>query len=35
MNKKKKSDLPKCPGPDKCPLKTVHVENGEESCLGC
>ena len=35
MNKKKKSDLAKCPGADKCALKTIHPENGEECCLGC
>jgi hypothetical protein len=35
LTKKNKSELPKCPGPEKCPLKTKHKENGEECCIGC
>ena len=35
VSRKKKSELPKCPGPDKCPLKIKHPENGEEYALGC
>jgi E3 ubiquitin-protein ligase MYCBP2 len=35
LNRKAKSDLPKCPGPQACPLKMRHVPNGEEQALGC
>mmetsp|Transcript_23513 Transcript_23513/g.41672 ORF Transcript_23513/g.41672 Transcript_23513/m.41672 type:complete len:608 (-) Transcript_23513:48-1871(-) len=35
LNRKAKSDLPKCPGPQNCPLKMRHVANGEEMALGC
>lgn len=35
LSQKTKDQLPKCPGPEKCPLKTVHPPNGEEYSLGC
>ena len=30
LNKTSKSKLPKCPGPDECPLQIKHPPNGEE-----
>jgi hypothetical protein len=35
VSRKKKNDLPKCPGADKCSLKSKHPANGEEYALGC
>lgn len=35
VSKYEKSKLPKCPGPNKCPLKCKHPDNGEEFALGC
>lgn len=35
MNRKAKSELPKCPGKEACPLKVQHLPNGEEQALGC
>ena len=35
MSKKPRSELPKCPGVEKCPLRIKHPENGEEYSLGC
>jgi E3 ubiquitin-protein ligase MYCBP2 len=35
MNKKPRSELPVCPGPEKCPLRRPHPPNGEEFSLGC
>ena len=35
MSRKPKSELPKCLGPDKCPLRIQHPPNGEEYSLGC
>jgi len=35
LTKKKKEELPKCPGPSLCPLKIRHPANGEEFALGC
>ena len=35
LNKTSKSKLPKCPGPDECPLQIKHPPNGEEYSLGC
>lgn len=35
MSRKPKSELPKCSGPDKCPLRIQHPPNGEEYSLGC
>ena len=35
MTTKSKKDLPKCPGPDKCPLRIQHPPNGEEFSIGC
>eukprot|EP00826_Nyctotherus_ovalis_P013748 TRINITY_DN1375_c0_g1_i9.p1 TRINITY_DN1375_c0_g1~~TRINITY_DN1375_c0_g1_i9.p1 ORF type:complete len:432 (+),score=91.22 TRINITY_DN1375_c0_g1_i9:404-1699(+) len=35
VNKIPKDKLPKCSGPDKCPLKTSHPPNGNEYSLGC
>lgn len=35
LTKKKKSELPKCPGPGKCPLGIAHPPNGTEFAIGC
>ena len=35
LTKKGRSELPKCPGVNKCPLKVSHPANGEEYALGC
>ena len=35
MSRKSKSELPKCEGIDKCPLRIKHPDNGEEYALGC
>eukprot|EP01083_Nonionella_stella_P095741 268877_1 len=35
MTTKPKKDLPKCPGPDACPLGIDHPANGEEYSIGC
>lgn len=35
ISRKKRSELPVCPGPKKCPLKIKHPANGEEYALGC
>jgi len=35
LTKKKRSELPVCPGPKKCPLGIKHPPNGEEFPLGC
>jgi hypothetical protein len=35
LTKKKQSELPKCPGLARCPLKIKHPQNGEEYALGC
>ena len=35
MSRYERNRLPKCPGPEKCPLKIKHPENGEEFALGC
>ena len=35
MTTKSKKDLPKCPGPEKCPLRLEHPPNGEEFSIGC
>jgi hypothetical protein len=35
LTKKKKSELPVCPGPDQCPLGVDHPPNGTEFALGC
>ena len=35
VSRKKKSELPKCPGPTRCSLKCKHPENGDEFALGC
>ena len=35
VSQKKKSELPKCGGPQTCPLKVKHPDNGEEYPLGC
>lgn len=35
VSRKKKSELPQCPGGDKCPLGVKHPANGEEYALGC
>lgn len=35
VSRKKKEELPKCPGAAKCPLKVDHPANGEEYALGC
>ena len=35
ISKYTKDQLPKCPGPETCPLKIKHPENGDEYSLGC
>lgn len=35
LNRKPKSELPKCPGRGRCPLKIEHPPNGEEFAMGC
>src|SRR3569833_360372 len=35
VSRYERSRLPKCPGPEKCPLKIKHPEKGEEFALGC
>jgi E3 ubiquitin-protein ligase MYCBP2 len=35
LSNKDPSELPQCPGPDKCPLKIRHPPNGQEFSLGC
>jgi hypothetical protein len=38
LGKKKVSELPACPGPDKCPLllkNKKHPPQGQEFALGC
>ena len=35
VSKYAKDKLPKCPGTDKCPIKTRHPDNGDEYALGC
>mmetsp|Transcript_8858 Transcript_8858/g.1264 ORF Transcript_8858/g.1264 Transcript_8858/m.1264 type:complete len:166 (+) Transcript_8858:1299-1796(+) len=35
LNRKAKSELPKCLGKGRCPLKIEHPPNGEEFAMGC
>ena len=35
LTSKRLSELPKCPGKSKCPLKIEHPPNGNEFPLGC
>lgn len=35
VSRKKRSELPVCPGAKLCPLKIQHPPNGEEYALGC
>eukprot|EP00808_Paulinella_micropora_P030210 g31139.t1 len=35
VSRKSRSELPKCPGPEKCVLGINHPPNGEEFVLGC
>merc|ERR1712048_41185 len=35
MTTKPVDKLPKCPGPEKCPLGIKHAPNGQEFSLGC
>lgn len=35
VSKKPKSELPVCPGIEKCPLKRRHPPNGDEFSFGC
>lgn len=35
VSRKPKSELPRCPGAERCPLKIQHPPNGEEYSLGC
>jgi len=35
MTTRSLEELPKCPGPERCPLKVKHHPNGIEFSLGC
>jgi len=35
MTTRSLEELPKCPGPERCPLRVKHHPNGIEFSLGC